>query len=219
VDEESEPAARCSFPEAHSTVSAPTSAADWVPPNCGAQRPDTGATSLCCSCSQPEVTSPFVELSQDAPILTPELVAFVESGVAVGIATRDETMRPAFARAWGPQVSADRRSLTLCVSAAEGSATRANLEGNGAVALGFSPPTIAKALQLKGVAAIVGGPETDDLERVERHVRAFEAECARIGAPPEVATRMFDGSALVPISVAIDEGFDQTPGPTAGRRL
>jgi len=30
---------------------------------------------------------------------------------------------------------------------------------------------------------------------------------------------MFDGSALVLISVVIDEGFDQTPGPTAGRRL
>jgi hypothetical protein len=30
---------------------------------------------------------------------------------------------------------------------------------------------------------------------------------------------MFDGSGLVLVSVAIDEGFDQTPGPTAGRRL
>jgi hypothetical protein len=160
-----------------------------------------------------------VELSQEAPVLTPELVEFVHSGVAVGIATRDEGMRPAFTRAWGPQVAADLRSLTVCVAAAEGSATRANLEGNGAVALGFCPPTIAKAVQLKGVAVVLGEPGLDDRERVERHVRAFEAECARIGAAAEVAARMFDGSALVLISVAIDEGFDQTPGPTAGRRL
>jgi hypothetical protein len=95
----------------------------------------------------------------------------------------------------------------------------ANLEGNGAVALGFCPPTIAKAVQLKGVVVLVGEPDSDDLERVERHVRAFAAECARIGIAPEVAARMFDGSALVLISVAIDEGFDQTPGPMAGRRL
>jgi hypothetical protein len=161
----------------------------------------------------------LVELSQEAPVLTPELVEFVHSGVAVGIASRDEMMRPAFTRAWGPRVSADQRSLTVCVSAAEGSAMRANLEGNGAVALGFCPPTIAKAVQLKGVAVVLGDPDADGLERVQRHVRAFEAECARIGAPPEVAARMFDGSALVMISVAIDEGFDQTPGPTAGRRL
>ncbi len=116
-------------------------------------------------------------------------------------------------------MSADHRSLMLCVSAAEDSATRANLEGNGAVALGFCPPTIAKAVQLKGVAVVLGEPGPEDLERVERHVAAFRAECERIGVPPAVAERMFDGSTLLLISVSIDEGFDQTPGPTAGRRL
>jgi hypothetical protein len=160
-----------------------------------------------------------VELSEPAPVLTPELVEFVQSGVAVGVATRDWSMRPALARAWGPHVSADRRSLTVCVSAADGSAMRANLEGNGAVAVGFCPPTIAKALQLKGVAAVLGDPAAEDLERVERHVHAFRAECGRIGVPPEISNRIFEASTLVLISVTIDEGFDQTPGPTAGRRL
>ena len=116
-------------------------------------------------------------------------------------------------------MSPDLRSLTVCVSAAEGSPMRSNLEANGAAAVGFCPPTIAKAVQLKGVAVVLGEPHPGDLERVERHVRAFEAECARIGAPPEVAAAMFDGSALVMISVATGEGFDQTPGPTAGRRI
>jgi hypothetical protein len=69
-----------------------------------------------------------VELSEEAPVLTPELVEFLHSGVAVGVATRDELMQPVFARAWGPRVSADGRSLMLCVSAAEGSAVRANSE-------------------------------------------------------------------------------------------
>ena len=165
------------------------------------------------------VACSFVELSESAPVLTPELVEFVHSGVAVGLATRDESMRPAFARAWGPYVLADGRSLTLCVSASEGSAARANLERNGAVAVGFSPPTIAKAVQLKGVAVVAGEPRAQDLERVERHVGAFRAECERIGAPPEVVDRVCEGSTLVLISVSIDEGFDQTPGPTAGRRL
>jgi hypothetical protein len=96
---------------------------------------------------------------------------------------------------------------------------RSNLEANGAAALGFCPPPIAKALQLKGVAAVLGEPDRDDLERVEQHVRAFRANAERVGLPPAVAGRIFDGSALVLISVSIDEGFDQTPGPTAGRRL
>ena len=160
-----------------------------------------------------------MEWSEKAPVLTPALIEFVHSGVAVGVATRDDMMQPAFARAWGPRVSADRRSLSVCVAAAEDSATRSNLEGNGAVALGFCPPTIAKALQVKGVAVVLGDPGPDALEPVERHVGAFRAECGRIGVSPEVANRMFDGSTLVLISVAIHEGFDQTPGPTAGRRL
>ena len=93
----------------------------------------------------------------------------------------------------------------MCVSAAEASPMRSNLEANGAAALGFCPPTIAKAVQLKGVAVVLGEPDREDLERVEPHLHAFKAECTRIGVGPEVAGRMFDGSALVPISVAIDE--------------
>ena len=68
---------------------------------------------------------------------------------------------------------------------------RANLERNGAVAVGFSPPTIARAVQVKGVATQVGEPEPADLERVERHFRSFVAQAERIGAPAELSQRMF----------------------------
>ena len=152
-------------------------------------------------------------------MLDPEVVGFIHGGVAVGVATRDDDLRPEFARGWGPEVSADGRSVTLCVAAPEGSRMRANLEQNGAVAVGFSPPTIARAVQLKGVATVVGEPDAADLERVERHLRSFVAEAERIGAPPELARRMFVGAGLVAVQFSIDEVFDQTPGPTAGRRL
>jgi len=65
----------------------------------------------------------------------------------------------------------------------------------------------------------VGEPEAADLERVERHVRSFVAEAERIGAPAELSQRMFVGTGLVAVQFSIDEVFDQTPGPTAGRRL
>ena len=137
----------------------------------------------------------------------------------MGVATRDDDLRPEFARGWGPAVSADGRSLRLCVTAPEGSRMRANLEGNGAVAVGFSPPTIARAVQVKGVVARVGEPSSPDLERVERHVGSFVAEAERVGAPAELSRRMFVRPGLVAIELSIDEVFDQTPGPTAGRRL
>ncbi len=152
-------------------------------------------------------------------MLDPAVVEFIHSGVAVGVATRDDDLRPEFARGWGPEVSTDGRSLRLCVTAPEGSRMRANLERNGALAVGFSPPTIARAVQVKGVATVVGEPAADDLERAERHFRLFEAEAVGIGAPDNVPSRMFVRSGLVAVNFLIDEVFDQTPGPTAGRRL
>jgi hypothetical protein len=159
-----------------------------------------------------------VDASEPA-VVAPELVEFIHGGVAVGVATGDADLRPEFARGWGPQVSTDGRSLKLCVAAASGSPMRANLERLGAVAVGFSPPTIARAVQLKGVATQVGEPKAADLKRVERHVQRFIEECERIGAPEELSRRMFVGTGLVAIRLSIAEVFDQTPGPTAGRRL
>jgi Pyridoxamine 5'-phosphate oxidase len=161
----------------------------------------------------------LVERTELGPVLDQGVVEFIQGGVAVGVATRDDDLRPEFARGWGPEVSADGRSLRLCVTAPEGSQMRANLEQNGAVAVGFSPPTIARAVQVKGVAGPVSEPETADLERVERHLRSFVAEAERIGAPAELSERMFERKGLVAVQFSIEEVFDQTPGPTAGRRL
>lgn len=151
--------------------------------------------------------------------LDPDVVEFIQSGVAAGVATRDDDLKPEFARGWGPRVSADGRSLRICVTAPQGSPMRANLEQNAAVAIGFSPPTIARAVQVKGRATAVGEPDTDDLEQAERHFGLFEAETAQIGAPPDVPKRMFPRAGLAAFDCSIDEVFDQTPGPTAGRRL
>jgi hypothetical protein len=156
---------------------------------------------------------------EQPPVLDPAVVEFIHAGVAVGVATRDDQLRPEFARGWGPEVSPDSRSLRLCVAAPEGSRVRANLERNGAVAVGFSPPTIARAVQVKGVATVVEEPDAADLERVERHVESFVAEAERIGAPTELSLRLFVREGLVAVSFSFDEVFDQTPGPTAGRRL
>lgn len=153
------------------------------------------------------------------PKLSPELVTFVESGVAVSVATRDGANRPAATRAWGPLVSEDGRTLTLCLIAPPGSATRANLEQNGRIAVGFSPPTIARAVQVKGVAVEVGDAGRDELERAGRHFEAFCAEVEAIGFASELAGRIYGRADFVSVTVSIEDVFDQTPGPTAGRRL
>jgi hypothetical protein len=106
------------------------------------------------------------------------------------------------------------------VIAPPGTATRENLESNGAIAVGFSPPTIARALQIKGVALEVREPEPAELDRAEQHLAAFSAEVEQIGIPGRLARRMFGSpSELVSVRLSIDEVFEQTPGPKAGQRL
>lgn len=153
------------------------------------------------------------------PKLSDALVMFVHGGVAVSIATRDEDLKPAFTRGWGPSVAEDGRTLTLCVIAPPGSATRANLEHNGAMAIGFNPPTVARALQVKGTAVELREPDSAELEQAERHLVAFTAETLTIGYPPELARRLYSPADFVSVTLSIDEVFDQTPGPSAGRRL
>lgn len=151
--------------------------------------------------------------------LSRELIAFVHGGVAVSVATRDAELRPTFARGWGPLVADDGQTVTVCVTAPLGSATRANLEENGAMAIGLSPPTIARALQVKGSAVELREPSPAQLERAERHLEAFSAEARTLGYPPELVRRLYSPLDFVSVTLSIDEVFDQTPGPSAGKRL
>lgn len=152
-------------------------------------------------------------------MLDADLASFVHSGVAVAVATRDENLIPAFTRGWGPEVSGDGRSLTLCVIAPPDSATRANLEANGAIAVGFSPPTIARAVQVKGSIASVREPAPNEVARAERHLDAFCSEVVQIGVPAELPRRMFLRDDFVSVTLSVQEVFDQSPGPNAGRLL
>jgi len=152
-------------------------------------------------------------------MLSPELMEFVHGGVAVMVATRDDDLRLALARGWGPQISGDGRSASLCVEAPESSPTLANLKGNGAIAVTASPPMLATGIQLKGGVHAVRGPDSAELDRARQQLGAFTAGAEAVGVAPGLARRLFTASDLVVVSFSIDEVFDQTPGPGAGQRL
>jgi len=152
-------------------------------------------------------------------LLDSDLVAFVHGGVAVAVATRSADHTPAFTRAWGPEVSGDGLTLRLCVDAPPESATRVNLEDNGAIAVGFNPLTIARGLQIKGVASSVREPAPEELERAERHFLAFCLEGERVGVSESQLRRAFAPQDCVSVTLSIAEVFDQTPGAGAGQRV
>jgi hypothetical protein len=160
----------------------------------------------------------LIELSQADLVVGDDLAAFVRSGVAIIVATRDRKLRAEITRAWGPEVSADGRSVTLCVSAPPGSKTRSNLAGNGAIAVTFSLPTTYRTVQMKGTAVEVGEPNAEQLARVDEHLAAFVDQVEQVGIPRQLAPTFMQPE-FVSVTLEVRELYDQTPGPNAGSKL
>jgi Pyridoxamine 5'-phosphate oxidase len=151
-------------------------------------------------------------------ILGLDLVELICGGVAVLVSTRDSDLQPEIVRAWGPEVSADGSSLTVCVPAAPGSRTAANLESNGEVAALFVSSTDYRAIQVKGRAESLTAPTPEQLQLIEQHVLAFAARVRELGVN-EADIRRVVRPDPVAVRIAVRTGYDQTPGRGAGRPL
>jgi hypothetical protein len=147
-----------------------------------------------------------------------DLAEFVAQGVATVVATRDESLRPQIARGWGPRPSADGTELTLCVETPPGSRTRENLERNGAIAVTFSLPSTYRTVQIKGERLAVRDPTAEERVAIDDHVEAFSRESAQVGLPEGMGRRLLS-PVLLAVTFAVRELYDQTPGPSAGRKL
>jgi Pyridoxamine 5'-phosphate oxidase len=153
-----------------------------------------------------------------------ELKTFLEGPVSVVVGTRDSRRVPEITRAWGPRVSEDRRSVSLCVPLATSRKTLDNLEANGEIAVTFSLPTNYRTFQLKGRRATAAEPDSADLAAVERHREAFAEVNEPLGQPRAQVEAFWraeieTSAALVRILFAPEQVFDQTPGPGAGQSV
>lgn len=151
-------------------------------------------------------------------VLRDELVALLQGGVAVIVATRDGELRPEIARGWGIEVARTAERATVCVGEPPGSRTRANLAETGAIAVTCSRPSTYRTVQLKGTALELRPPDERQLAAVRRHLEAFVEEVGKVGVRPEGA-RMFLGKELLSVTFEVREVYDQTPGANAGARL
>lgn len=153
-----------------------------------------------------------------------ELKTFLEGAVSVLVGTRDSRLVPEITRAWGPRISEDRRSVSLCVPLATSRKTLDNLEANGEIAVTFSLPTNYQTFQLKGRHAKAAEPDWTDLAVVERHRDAFAAVNEPLGQSHQRVEAFWraeieTSAVLVKILLVPEQIFDQTPGPGAGRSV
>ena len=156
-----------------------------------------------------------------APLLDEAHAAFLCGGVSLVMGTRDRANRPDLVRALGCRVSADRRRVTVIVSAEQAAAALADLRDNRAVALVASQPSTHRTLQLKGFDAAIAAASEQDRILADRYRAALAAELQLIafGAPFAEALLASDADELLAVSFTPEHAFDQTPGPAAGAPL
>jgi hypothetical protein len=146
-----------------------------------------------------------------------ETAAFLEGGVAIMLATSDADLQPEITRGWGLEIGPDGRTIRVSLVAPDGSRTRRNLEANGAIAMNCTLPSSYRAVQAKGVAIEVGEPADADLERAAGHAAAFAEETGKVGAP--APSHLYVRAVDLTVTFAVEELYDQTPGPAAGSEL
>src|SRR5262249_26481326 len=140
------------------------------------------------------------------------------------VGTRDADLVPELIRAWGPRISRDRRSVSLCVARAGSARTLTNLRDNGRLAVTCALPLDSNAIQLWGRCLGTSRATRHDLSAVRPHREAFPRMTQTIGVPrPFVEAlwrRELAGSpTMVSIRFVAEQVFNQTPGPDAGSPL
>lgn len=145
---------------------------------------------------------------------------FVRRYTSMSVAARDVQNRPVVGRALGCCVSADRRKLTIFLSASRSAQLLECLRDNKAIALAVARPTTAETLQFKGSVSDIRPLSAGERVEIEEYRESFVHELAGIGYNRQMASGVVAGAedavAVVFEPVAI---FNQTPGPKAGTKI
>ena len=152
-------------------------------------------------------------------MIEPETVVFLESGCGILVGSVGPDGAPHASRGWGMTVL-DPVDLRLLVVLESNDVVAAeNLAPGRPIAItGAEVPTL-RAMQLKGRSLGVEAATEADVERAARYADAFFGDIERAdGDAREVLERILPLGYVV-CTVAIDELYDQTPGPGAGARI
>jgi hypothetical protein len=147
-------------------------------------------------------------------VIDPEVAELLESPCALLCGSVDADGLPDATRGWGAELLGPDRVRVLLASNAE--RTLANLGGGGRMAFTVTHFVTNVSWQLKGHAETIEPATPQDRIRFD----SFCAGCVEIihlvdGAPPEVIRRLIPPG-IVACVMAVEQVFDQTPGPAAG---
>jgi hypothetical protein len=151
-------------------------------------------------------------------LISKEIAAFIESGVAIVVGTRNGDLEPDGAAAWAVRVEPDGDRVTVFMYEEAGRAMLRNLRSFPEIALDIDSPITHRACQVKGVYLSSRAATEDERPLIERQIDGFGHELETIGIP----RAMTDGWKTWPclaLEVRATQVFEQTPGPGTGELL
>jgi hypothetical protein len=145
-----------------------------------------------------------------------DLAAFIEAGVGMVGASTDDDLVPEAFRVWG--VSWDANGHLRALISSDAARTQATVKPGVWLCFTFTDMAL-RSVQVKGRA--VSGPELPtraDVELMRRYGMEAIATGEKRGVPP-LLVEAIRPLAVFAVTVAVEETYDQTPGPTAGARF
>jgi len=152
------------------------------------------------------------------PRISEELAAFLESGLAILVATRDRDLQPDGAVAWAARVHDDRVGLTLYMHDQAAAEMLRNLEQHPEIAIDLDRPTSHRACQVKGRYLSSRPARDEERSIVERQMDRFAVDLEAIGIPRPM-TAGWTTWPCTAIELRATQLFEQTPGPGTGEPL
>jgi hypothetical protein len=158
---------------------------------------------------------------QTSIALPEEIATFIQSGISITLASRDDRFVPSIAKGVGCRVSPERDAVTLLVFSNAAEALLRDVAHCRQLAAVFSRPSTNRTLQIKGrdVTTAPAGPA--DVALTRRFIALFAEELCPLGWAAEYVHDVFwhDPVYLVALHFTPEGAFQQTPGPGAGAAL
>jgi hypothetical protein len=151
-------------------------------------------------------------------LLPDDHVRFLQGPAIAFVGTRNRALRPNAAWAAAPRADAAADTITFILPEPESERALADIADNGLIALTALDPKSHETYQYKGRYLSARPATVDDQVLVDIQVAKIMARIDEVGLRGELFGRIvfWPGTA---IEFRVEEIFEQTPGPNAGRPI
>lgn len=146
-------------------------------------------------------------------------IRFLHGGCSLLVGSVSPDGRPHAGRAWGLTVVDNERAHVRLLVDVNDTTTVANLQPGAAVAICTADVETLRSLQVKGRVLAVEEADEADLAKQEQYTFEFTGDIHRTDGDPMEKLRRWADCSVIACLIALDDVFDQTPGPSAGARV